>query len=98
MVARILVADDEPGIRDMLTWELGNLGHEVTAVANGADAIEQLRQSEFEVVISDVRMPGLSGLEVLRAIGELSPDTEAIVVTGFAELETAVECVRGGGL
>jgi len=96
MGASILVADDEAGIRDVLKWELENSGHEVTVVANGHEAVEALRRAEFDVVISDVRMPGLSGLEVLKSTKELSPDSEVLVATGYAELETAVECVRGG--
>ena len=96
MGASILVADDEPGILDLLKWELGNGGHDVTTASNGAEAVEHVRRAEFDVVISDVRMPCMSGLEVLKATKENSPDTEVVVATGYAELEAAVECVRGG--
>ena len=96
MGASILVADDEPGILDMLRWELGNCGHDVSTASNGAEAVEHVRRAEFDVVLSDVRMPCLSGLEVLKATKAISPDTEVIVATGYAELDAAVECVRGG--
>lgn len=96
MEGRLLIVDDEPGMRDLLAWELENAGLEVTAVGSGNEALERLRLAEFDVVISDVRMPGMSGLDVLRAIHELSPGTETIVMTAYAALETAVECVRGG--
>ncbi len=96
MGASILVVDDERGILDVLEFELRHLGHDVTVAANGSKGIEELRRTEFDVVISDVRMPGASGLEVLRATKELWPETEVLITTGYAELEAAVACVRGG--
>ncbi|MBI3178368.1 MAG: response regulator, partial [Deltaproteobacteria bacterium] len=96
MGASILVADDEVGVRDLLKWELGGSGYDVTVVANGHEAVEALRRAEFDLVISDVRMPGITGLEVLKATKELAPDTEVLIATGYADLETAVACVRGG--
>ncbi|OGQ89256.1 MAG: hypothetical protein A2289_07840 [Deltaproteobacteria bacterium RIFOXYA12_FULL_58_15] len=96
MGASFLVADDEPGIRDILKWELESLGHEVVLVCDGSAAVARVQKSEFDVVISDVRMPGLGGIDVLKATKEVAPDTEVIIVTGFADLDAAVECVRGG--
>jgi signal transduction histidine kinase/CheY-like chemotaxis protein len=96
MNASILIVDDEVGIRDMLEWELSNHGHEIVAAADGAQAIEQLGSREFDLVLSDIRMPRASGLDVLRAAKTFSPETEVIVATGYAELSYAVDCVRGG--
>lgn len=95
-VSTILVVDDEPGIRDLLQWELSSRGHEVQTCVDGLGALEVLRQNEFDLVITDVRMPGLDGIGVLQATKELSPDTEVVVTTGYAELERAIECVRFG--
>ncbi|MBK7861368.1 MAG: response regulator [Archangiaceae bacterium] len=92
----ILVVDDEPGLLDVLEWELGSLGYDVFAVDSGSTAVAVLKETEFDAVISDVRMPGLSGIDVLRMSKQLCPDTEVIIATGFAEMETVVDCVRGG--
>jgi signal transduction histidine kinase/CheY-like chemotaxis protein len=92
----ILIADDEPGILEVLKWELGNLGHRVSVVSNGAAALAEIRRTEFDVVISDMRMPGASGLDVLSCTKAQWPETEVLVATAYAELETAIECVRGG--
>jgi two-component system NtrC family sensor kinase len=96
MSAAILVADDEPGIRDLLSWELGGQGHEVVTAADGAEALEEMRRAEFDLLISDVRMPRVGGLEVLRCTKETAPDTEVVIATGYAEIEYAIECVRLG--
>jgi len=96
MKGSVLVIDDEPGLLDVLEWELSSLGFEVLACGNGTNAVQVLKQTEFDVIISDVRMPGLSGLDVLRAAKGLCPETEVIIATGYAEMETVVECVRGG--
>lgn len=96
MRTSILVADDEVGVRDMLAWELGSHGHEVVVAGDGNQAIDSVRREEFDLVISDVRMPGSNGLDVLRVTKEVAPDTEVIVATGYAELEYAIDCVRHG--
>jgi CheY-like chemotaxis protein len=96
MKGSILVVDDEPGLLDVLEWELSSLGYDVLAVGNGTNAIEVLKQTDFDAVISDVRMPGISGLDLLHLAKGMCPDTEIIIATGYAEMETVVECVRGG--
>ena len=93
MKGSVLVIDDEPGLLDVLEWELSSLGFEVLACSSGTNAVQVLRQTEFDVIISDVRMPGLSGLDVLRAAKGLCPETEVIIATGYAEMDTVVECV-----
>ncbi|MBL8951877.1 MAG: response regulator [Myxococcaceae bacterium] len=92
----VLVVDDEPGLLDVLEWELSSLDFDVLTVGSGTNAVQILKQTEFDVIISDVRMPGLSGIDVLRTAKGLSPDTEVIIATGYAEMDTVVECVRGG--
>jgi len=96
MSSSILVVDDEPGIRDLLAWELRGQGHYVVTAADGAEALEEIRRAEFDLIISDVRMPRVGGLEVLRFTKETAPETEVVIATGYAEIEYAIECVRQG--
>ncbi len=93
---RVLVADDEPGIRELLVWELESQGCDVVAVGDGASAIELVRVREFDLIVSDIRMPKVDGLGVLKAVKELAPDTEVVIATGYAEMAHAIECVRQG--
>jgi len=93
---RVLLVDDEVGIRTLLRWELGAEGLDIVEAADGADALDVLEDQSFDVIISDVRMPGMSGLDVLRGARQRSPETEVIISTGYADLDSAVECVRNG--
>jgi two-component system, NtrC family, sensor kinase len=93
---QVLVADDEPGIRELLTWELQSHGCDVVAVGDGAAAIELACSRDFDLVVSDIRMPNVDGMGVLKAIKARSPDTEVIIATGYAEMSHAIECVRQG--
>src|SRR5687767_11950585 len=96
MQSRILVVDDEQGIRDVLKWELSAEGFHVSEAADGASALKALSNATYDLVISDVRMPGLSGVEVLRSVRKRAPETEVIISTGHATVETSIECLRGG--
>src|SRR5437867_11937258 len=76
--------------------ELPRLGHEVTVCPDGRAAVKTLDKGGFDAAILDLRMPGLTGIEVLEQIKKLSPDTETIIMTGHASMETAIEAVRLG--
>src|SRR5687768_14389359 len=76
--------------------ELPRLGHEVTVYPDGRSAVKGLEKGKFDVAILDLRMPGMTGIEVLEQLKAISPDTEAIVMTGHASMETAIEAVRLG--
>jgi DNA-binding NtrC family response regulator len=93
---RILVADDEASIRDGLVDVLTDEGYEATGVADGAEAIAAIAQSSYDVVVTDLRMPGIDGLEVLRRVRELSPQALVLLITAYASVETAVEALRNG--
>jgi DNA-binding NtrC family response regulator len=93
---RILFADDEKSLQEFMRSELPRLGHEVTVCPDGKAALKALEKSTFDAAILDLRMPGLTGIEVLEQLKQTAPDTEAIVMTGHASMETAIEAVRLG--
>ena len=93
---KILVVDDEPIARDNLAHALGKDGHEVHLAEDGRRAIELLRQQEFALVLTDLRMKGEDGLAVLAECRRLWPLAEVVVITGYAAVETAVEAMRLG--
>jgi len=92
----ILIAEDEVAVRESLVEVLQDEGYEVTAVPDGAAAITALSNHEFDLVISDIRMPGADGLAVLRHAREVSPQTLVLLMTAHATVETAVEAIRRG--
>lgn len=90
-MAKLLIVDDELGMRQFLTHLLQREGHEVRVAATGAEALQILRDDPADLVISDVRMPDISGIELLRALREFLPATEVIMMTAFANVDTARE-------
>lgn len=96
MTARILIAEDEEGIRKGMERALQRDGHEVESVPDGELAIERLKKKYYDLLITDVRMPKKSGMDLLSEALELDPDLIAIVVTAFGTIEDAVEAMRMG--
>jgi len=94
--ARILIAEDEPIARDNLAHVLRKEGFETVAVENGALAIQELERREFDLVMTDLRMQPVGGMQVLKRVKELHPHTEVIVITGFATVSSAVEAMQSG--
>jgi len=94
--SRILVVDDEPGLRDMLVFDLTDRGHEVVAIDDPRLALDRLRRESFDLVICDVMMPGLSGMDLLKSIKAVSPGTSVVMVTGSPTKEAAAESVKLG--
>jgi two-component system response regulator PilR (NtrC family) len=90
--------DDEQSMRDMLRIVLRRDGHEVVIAKNGREAIERLQAEPFDILLSDIRMPDLSGVDVLRAAKEINSDIMAFMMTAFASTDTAVEAMRLGAL
>ncbi len=93
---RVLFVDDERPLQELMRSELPRLGHEVTVCPDGKSAIKALEKSMFDAAILDLRMPGMSGIEVLEQLKKMAPDVEAVVMTGHASMETAVQAVRLG--
>ena len=94
--ARILVIDDEQVIRDVLQKSLERNGYVVEAAENGESALDKIKHTFFNVLITDLKMPKVSGMEVLRDIKALNPFIEVIVVTGYPTVESAVEAIKIG--
>jgi DNA-binding NtrC family response regulator len=92
----ILLADDEKTIRITLRDALDEAGHTVVAVADGIEARRAIEERNFDVVLTDLKMPGMPGMEVLRLVKGRSPDTEVIVMTGYGTVESAVDAMKAG--
>jgi DNA-binding NtrC family response regulator len=93
---RILFADDEAHLRDLMQMELPRLGHEVTVCPDGAAALRTLERGMYDAALLDLRMPGLTGIEVLGQVRQVSPETQVIILTGHATVDTAVQALRLG--
>ncbi len=93
---RILIVDDEQGIRELLISEFKRLGYEVFNAVNGEDAISKLHAEKVDVIITDMKMPKVDGLDILKFAKENTPETEVILITGYATLENALEAMRSG--
>lgn len=96
LTGTILIADDEPAFREILASLLTMDGHNVTTVGDGSAAINILQKMLFDIVLLDVRMPRVDGLEVLTFIKDHYLDTEVIMLSGVNELRIAVECMKKG--
>src|SRR5438034_8138421 len=96
MTARILIADDDEVSCQLFAETLESDGFQVDPVTSGDEAIARLRAANHDLVIIDVRMPGISGLEVTRIVHEKYPALPIIVMTAFGSIETAVEAIHEG--
>ncbi len=96
MTASILVVDDEPAIQDILNWALSAEGYRVATAGSGEEALNRVEQEDFDIIVTDIVMPGLDGLEVLERSRVLSPRAAVIVMTAYAALETAIAALRRG--
>lgn len=93
---RVLLVDDQQELRRLFERALVKAGHEVIAVENGRKAIELAGQSRFDVVISDVRMPDIGGVELLERLHDEDPTLPVLLVTGSPDLDTAMRAVKFG--
>ncbi len=95
-VHKILVIDDEAIIREGIRQALTLSGYQVEVAANGKIGLEKLQKDKFSVVISDLKMPVLNGIEVLKTIQILQPEVPVIIITGFATVDSAVDAMKNG--
>ena len=94
--AQILLVDDDDGNRQALSLLLRNFGYRVATANSGEAALELLAKSTYGVVLTDLFLPGVSGIDILKSIKENSPATNVILITGHASAETAVEAMKEG--
>ena len=93
---KILVVDDDPLVGEFLRDALCQLGHEVAVVQSGIEGLKELLLQEFDLVICDMMMPGMDGLEFLKAVKERRLSADVVIITGFASIESAVEALKLG--
>jgi DNA-binding NtrC family response regulator len=97
-MARILVIDDDSGVRESMARMLTSVGYTVVVAASGDEGFDLARGDAFDVILSDMRMPGLSGLDILRKLRDVNVDACFIVMTGFGTVDTAVEAMKLGAV
>ena len=97
-MARILVIDDDPGVRESMSRMLRGAGYTVQSAGDGEEGFDLARGDAFDVILSDMRMPGLSGIDVLRKLRDVNVDASFIVMTGFGTVDTAVEAMKLGAV
>jgi DNA-binding NtrC family response regulator len=95
-VVRALVADDDPVHREIFADLMRESGIEVATASDGVQAVAMIEAHDFEIVLSDLIMPGKDGIEVLKASRNKNPDALVIIITGFGTLETALEAIKLG--
>lgn len=96
--ARILILDDEPIVCDRLKPALEKCGYSVETLTDSQQAIDQLARERYDLLITDLKMAGPSGLDVLRFVKETAPSTHVIVITGYATAEQAKESMKSGAV
>lgn len=96
MTARILIVDDEQIIRESLSFVLKKEGYHVEEASNGAEALRKHEAQPFDVVITDIEMPEMRGIELLERISHRTPETFVVVITAFGSIETAIQALRKG--
>lgn len=93
---KILVAEDDSLVREAVRQLLAREGYDVRVAADGPEALKTLAMRELDLVVTDLKMPGATGLDVLRQVRRMTPDTAVIIMTAYGTLETALEAMRQG--
>ena len=93
-MSKVLIIDDEEGIRKVLTISLASDGYDVLAAAGGEEGIEIFKKESPSIILTDIKMPGIDGIEVLKQIKELNPDAEVVMITGHGDMDSAIESLK----
>ncbi|MCD6288516.1 MAG: sigma-54-dependent Fis family transcriptional regulator, partial [Candidatus Hydrogenedentes bacterium] len=93
---RVLVIDDESIMREFVTETLVRAGYNVETAANGKEGLARFRDDVYDLVLTDLKMPDINGIEVVRTVRQIAPATSVIVMTAYGTIETAVEAIRLG--
>src|ERR1700690_3423920 len=94
MKCDILVVDDDPNISQVVESIISNDGHRVDVAGSGEEALELFAKGDYSLLISDIVMPGMNGIDLLKKIKQISADTQVVIMTSHAELKTAIEALR----
>lgn len=94
--SHILVIDDDPAVRQVLSETLANEGHQVTMVSSGLEGVEAVKDQPVHVVLTDLQMPGIDGLETIDRISKVDSKIIAIVMTGYGTIDCAVRAMKAG--
>ena len=93
----ILFVDDDQQILELVSTYLGRFGYRVDTVNSGIVALDKVQQKDYAMVFTDLIMPEISGLDLLKAVKKSNPTTEVIIVTGYGTIESAIEALKLGG-
>ena len=96
MANRALVIDDDKATLELMEFQLNAEGFQVTKAENGQQGLKFIEEVEFDIILTDLQLPGLSGIEIVKRSKEISPDTEIIMVTGYGSTEKAIEATKAG--
>jgi FixJ family two-component response regulator len=97
-MGRILFVDDEPDFVESVDWQLTKRGYRVFTALSAEDALNLLGQERVDILVADIRMPGMDGIELIRRAAGIDPDLQSIVLTGHGGVDTAIEAMRLGAI
>ncbi len=95
-IGQVMVVDDEENIREVLSNYLQSMNYEVETAEDGQDALDKFKKGDFDLIISDLLMPNIDGLELLKRIREIDKEVIFLMITGYPSIETAVEAIKKG--
>ena len=93
---RILIVDDELILRESLARWLERDGHELDTAANGEEALKKIKDKQFDILLADIKMPGMSGIDVLKRVKESDPEISVVMITAYGSISTAIEAMKNG--
>lgn len=96
--ARILIVDDEPDFVESVEWQLTKRRYRIFTALSGEDALDLLRREGIDILMADIRMPGMDGIELIRRAAGIDPDLQSIILTGHGGVDTAIEAMRLGAI
>lgn len=95
-IGKILVVDDDKQVADLVTEYLSSIGYDAVSAYGGSDALDLIQEDEFHLIITDMRMPGMSGLELLESVKAIDRRIIVILITAFSTIDAAVKAIKEG--